>query len=376
MVIFLPVEYSIKLLGLKPTLICLITLMLTLINFVPLYGSTGSALFSAVIIYFFVGLTLTVSRQEHQFNSIINSLDPISFDYRSLKFDTLLSKNTTIALLNSFRELSRINQQQINQLKEVNHSASQVIESTTCLSNNVEKQFNATSSTAAAITEMSQSISEVSSKVAAVHHSAKHADEIVQNGQIHITSLTGAILEVSKEVSQTQQGMQDLDELAQEVTLITESIRKISSQINLLGLNASIEAARAGSVGRGFTVVAEEVRNLAISTHSSSEHIANKINQVLSQSSDTVESMKLVVEKTNACGEKAKDVNKMLKEIALATDTVQQETEIVSVNAEQQVLATEEISQHVEQIVQSSEANADIAKQTELVAEHLRKLTH
>jgi len=375
-VIFLPVEYSIRLLGLKLTLICFITLMLSLINVVPFFGSTEAALFSAVIIYLFVGLTSTFSHQVHQLNSIINNLDPVSFDYRSLKFDTLLSKDTTIALLHSFRELSRINQQQKNQLKEVNHSASQVIETTTSLSNNVEKQFNATSSTAAAIVEMSQSISEVSSKISAVHSSAKHADEIVQSGQTHITSLTGAILEVSKEVSQTQQGMQDLDDLAQEVTLITESIRKISSQINLLGLNASIEAARAGSFGRGFAVVAEEVRNLAISTHSSSEHIAIKINQVLSQSSNTVESMKLVVDKTNACGEKAKDVNKMLEKIALATDSVQQETEVVSVNAEQQVLATEEISRHVDQIVQSSEANADIAKQTELVAEHLRKLTH
>jgi methyl-accepting chemotaxis protein len=376
MVIFLPVKYSIKLLGLKLTSLCFITLMVALINFAPFYGSTGTVLFSAVIIYLFTGLTLTFSGQENQFNSIINNIDPVSFDYRSLKIDTILSKSTIISLLHSFRELSRINQQQKNQLKEVNYSASQVIETTTSLSNNVEKQFNATSSTAAAIVEMSQSISEVSCKISAVHNSAKHADEIVQSGQIHITSLTSAILEVSKEVSQTQQGMQKLDELAQEVTLITESIRKISSQINLLGLNASIEAARAGSVGRGFSVVAEEVRNLAISTHSSSEHIANKINQVLSQSSDTVESMKLVVEKTNACGEKAKSVNKMLKQIALATHSVQQETEVVSVNAEQQVLATEEISRHVEQIVQSSEANADIAKQTELVAEHLRKLTH
>ena len=376
MVIFLPVEYLMRLSGLKLTLICFITLMLTLINVVPFFGSTEAALFSAVILYFYIGLTLTFSRQEHQFNSIINNIDPVSFDYRSLKFDTLLSKNTSIALLHSFRELSRINQQQKNQLKEVNHSASQVIETTISLSNNVEKQFNATSSTAAAIVEMSQSINEVSSKISAVHSSAMHADEIVQSGQSHITSLTGAMLEVSKEVSQTQQGMQDLDELAQEVTLITESIRKISSQINLLGLNASIEAARAGSFGRGFAVVAEEVRNLAISTHNSSDHIANKINQVLSQSSNTVESMKLVVDKTNACGEKAKNVNKMLEKIALATDSVQQETEVVSVNAEQQVLATEEISRHVEQIVQSSKANADIAKQTELVAEHLRKLTH
>ncbi|MFT6735220.1 MAG: methyl-accepting chemotaxis protein [Polaribacter sp.] len=376
MVIFLPVEYLIRLLGLKLTLMCFITLMLTLINAVPFFGSTEAALLSAVILYFFVGLTLTFSRQENQFNSIINNIDPVSFDYRSLKFDTLLSKNTSIALLQSFRELSRINQQQKNQLKEVNYSANQVIETTISLSKNVEKQFNATSSTAAAIVEMNQSISEVSSKISAVHSSAKHADKIVQSGQSHITSLSGAILEVSKEVSQTQKGMQDLDELAQEVTLITKSIRKISSQINLLGLNASIEAARAGSFGRGFAVVAEEVRNLAISTNSSSDHIANIINQVLNQSSITVASMKLVFDKTNACGEKAKNVNKMLEKIALATDTVQQETEVVSVNAEQQVLANEEISRHVEQIVQSSEANADIAKQTELVAEHLRKLTH
>jgi methyl-accepting chemotaxis protein len=376
MIIFLPIKFSIKLLGVKLTLLCFITFLLTLVNVIPFYGSIGSALFSALIFYFFIGLTLTFSRQEHQFNLKVNNLDPLSFDYRTLNFDTLLSKNTTIALLHSFRELSRINQQQKNQLKEVNHSASEVIETTTSLSSNVEKQFNATSSTAIAIVQMSQCIGEVSRKIAAVHHSAQQADEVVKNGKIHITLLTSAILEVSKEVSQTQQGMQALDELAQEVTLITESIRKISSQINLLGLNASIEAARAGSFGRGFAVVAEEVRNLAISTHNSSENIATKINQVLSQSRKTVESMKLVVEKTNLCGEKAKCVNKILKKIALATDSVQQETEVVSANAEQQVLATEEISRHVEQIVQSSEANADIAKQTELVAEHLRKLTH
>jgi len=224
--------------------------------------------------------------------------------------------------------------------------------------------------------EMSHSISEVSSKISVVHHSAKQADEIAQSGKIHINSLTNSILEVRKEVSQTQQGMLELDELAQEITLFTESIQEISSQINLLGLNASIEAARAGSFGRGFSIVAEEVRNLAKSTHSSSEHIANKINKVISQSSETVESMKRVADKTNTCGEKARIVNKMLKEIALKTDSAQQETEVVTVNAQQQVLATEEISQHVEKIVHSSEDNADIAKQTELVAEYLRKLTH
>jgi methyl-accepting chemotaxis protein len=158
--------------------------------------------------------------------------------------------------------------------------------------------------------------------------------------------------------------------------LVTESIRKISSQINLLGLNASIESARAGSFGRGFAVIAEEVRNLAISTNNSSDHIANIINQVLSQSSNTVKSIKLVFDKTNACSEKAKNVNKMLEKITWATDTVQQETEVVSINVEQKVLATEEISRHVERIVQSTEANADIAKQTELVAEHLKKLTY
>jgi methyl-accepting chemotaxis protein len=155
MVIFLPVEYLIRLLGLK----------LTLINAVPFFGSVEAALFSAVILYFFVRLTLTFSHQEHQFNSIINNIDPVSFDYRSLKFDTLLSKNTSIALLQSFWELSRINQQQKNQLKEVNHSARQVIKTTISLSKNVENQFNATSSTAAALVEMSPSMSEVSSKI-------------------------------------------------------------------------------------------------------------------------------------------------------------------------------------------------------------------
>jgi len=137
MFIFLPLEFSIRLLGLRFTLICFITLILALINFVPFHRGIESAIFSAVIIYYFFGLFRIFSRQKHLFNSLIYNLDPVSFDYRNLKLDTLLSKDTTVALLYSFRELSRINQQQKNQLNTLNHSSNQIIKNTTTLSNNV-----------------------------------------------------------------------------------------------------------------------------------------------------------------------------------------------------------------------------------------------
>lgn len=375
MIIFLPVHYLIKLLGLKLLLSCFVALMLTLFYLIMLIGGLHASLFTFLIIYLFIGIALTLSRQVQQFNTVIKNFNPEDFDYRTLKFDNLLSQSTVISLLLSFREITRVNQQQANQLKEVNHSASQVIETAESVSGNVKKQFDATSSTAAAILEMSQSIGEVSDKIAKVHLSAKHADETVQSGKAHIALLTESISEVSEEAAKTQQSMYLLDGLAREVTEITDSIQNISAQINLLALNASIEAARAGSYGRGFAVVAAEVRNLANRTHDFSEHIINKINLVLNKSNEAVESIKLVVEKAGVCDEKACCVNSMLENIASATSSVQQETEIVSVNAEQQALATEEISEHVEQVVHSSKDNAAIAKQAELVAAHLRKLT-
>jgi len=375
MIIFLPVHYLIKLLGLKLLVSCFVALMLILVYLIMLLGGLHASLFTILIIYLFIGVALTLSGQVQQFNTVIKNFTPEDFDYRTLKFNTLLPQSTVISLLLSFREITRVNQEQTNQLKEVNHSASQVIETAESVSGNVKKQFDATSSTAAAILEMSQSIGEVSDKIAKVHLSAKHADETVQSGKSHIALLTKSISEVSEEAEKTQKSMHLLDELAREVTEITDSIQNISTQINLLALNASIEAARAGSYGRGFAVVAEEVRNLANRTHDFSEHIINKINLVLNKSNEAVESIKLVVEKAGVCDEKACCVNSMLENIASATNSVQQETEIVSVNAEQQALATEEISEHVEQVVHSSKANAAIAKQTELVAEHLRKLT-
>jgi methyl-accepting chemotaxis protein len=375
MIAFLPIKYLVRLLGLKFTIAFFIALVLALIYFITLTKSITTIVLALTLTYLFMGLTLILSSQLNQFNRIINNFDPDNFDYRTLKFDDLLSKNTILPLLLSFRELTRINDQQKDQLKEVGHSATQVIETAQSVSKNVKLQFDATSSTASAILEMNQSICEVSNKISATHLSAKQANNIAQNGQDQITSLAESITEVSNVTIETQQGMHALDQLAQEVTLITESIQNISSQINLLALNASIEAARAGSYGRGFAVVAEEVRNLAESTHSSSDHIANKINMVLSKSNETVKRMKLVVDKTNTCNEKAFNVNTILNDIALATDSVQQETEIVSVIAEQQALATQEISEHIEQVVHSSEANANTAQQAELVADHLRKLT-
>lgn len=188
-------------------------------------------------------------------------------------------------------------------------------------------------------------------------------------------SLSNAVTNVNKRAKITQQRMVSLNELVINVEKITESIQQISQQINLLALNASIEAARAGEFGLGFAVVAEEVRALAKRTHNSTDSIVANIDDVLKESSEIVSTMSEVVIQTDVCLQKVNEVDISFNDIEKATEQVKHQMEIVSNVSTEQAAATHEISEHIAQVVLGAQANSDIAVQSQLVANHLRKLT-
>lgn len=333
------------------------------------------AVFSALTLYVLGGLIWLNLSYVNQVLDAIRTVSPNQFDSRAIAINETLPHDTASKLMSPLRELSRINEVHSAKMKEVAYSASQVIETANAVSQNVQNQSDATSSTASAIVEMTHSLQEVNDKISGVHVASQDAATMAKTGQESLTELKDSIKLVSNEANDTQLRMQDLKELAASVEDSSHAIQTIAQQTNLLALNASIEAARAGQFGAGFAVVAEEVRELANRSHQAAEEIVTAALSVLQQSNDIVENMANVVVKTTDCSNKAMSVETVLRQIEDLTVEVQSRMEIVSTNAEQQSIATNEIANHIEQVALGAKANADIAKQSETVASHLKSLT-
>ncbi len=373
--LFYPVDYLIKGLGLNYTIWLMILIFMLCISTSLYFNQQLFIMLGSVFLYIFSGVFLFITHEINQFKLLLTNIDANNFDYRHIGDSSWLFSSSLAELLRTYRELSRINNAYSARMSEVEHSSVQVIYTANQVADNVKKQSDSTHSTAAAIVEMSQSLTDVSDKIKSVHDAANQASLVAEEGRKDVTALHNEIRHVERCAKRTQQEMILLDRSSEIVLKMTESIQQISKQTNLLALNASIEAARAGEFGRGFSVVAEEVRALAEKSNDSAINIIDSVTTVREQSQSIVESMTDVVTRTHHCIRQSKTVDKALAVIETETSNVKEEVAIISINAEQQQAATLEISENVESVVEGARSNADIAKQAELVAFHLKKLT-
>lgn len=372
---FHPVSYLIKGLGLNYTIWLMILLFVFCISGHFYFNQQSFITLSSVFLYIFSGVFLLITHEIKQFKLLLTNIDAKDFDYRHISDNSWLFSSSLPELLRIYRELSRINTAFSARMSEVEHSSVQVIYTANQVAKNVKKQSDSTHSTAAAIVEMSQSLTDVSDKINSVHDAANQASLVAEEGRKDVTALHNDISHVGSCAKRTQQEMILLDQSSEIVLKMTESIQQISKQTNLLALNASIEAARAGEFGRGFSVVAEEVRALAEKSNDSAINIIESVTKVRQQSKTIVESMADVVTCTNHCISQSNTVDNALAVIEKETFNVKEEVKIISINADQQKTATLEISEHIELVVEGARSNADIAKQAELVAFHLKNLT-
>lgn len=341
-------------------------------NYYPEFNLTPLLL---IFVYLLLGIIYIFNSQLTQIKYVIEKINMKNFDHRDICFNSLIDSSFLEQLLKTYRELGRMNTQHEERNKEVEYSAIQVIDTSSKVKENVKSQSDATNSTAAAITEMSQSLDEVNGEITNTLNSSCLASDISYQGKQSLTSLNQAVEDVGQQAQSTQKRMISLNKLVINVEKITESIQQISQQTNLLALNASIEAARAGQFGRGFAVVAEEVRALAERTHLSTDTIVANISEVLIESKEIVETMNDVVNQADICLLKVNEVDTAFSDINQATEAVKEQMEIVSSASTQQAMATNEIAEHIERVVLGAQANAEIAIQSESVANHLRKLT-
>ncbi len=244
---------------------------------------------------------------------------------------------------------------------------------------NVEKsahaQNEATSSAAAAIEEVTVSIGEVAANAQQTRTTADEASVAARNGAEVTGSARDAIRSLAETVGRSAGRVETLDKRSEEISRITGVIKEIADQTNLLALNAAIEAARAGEQGRGFAVVADEVRKLAERTAGATQEISAMIESIRGETAEAVSGMRAgagqVAQGVGLVDQAASVLREINDEMERTSHMV---ADISHASSEQQAAMTQ-LAQNVEQVAVMTEQNVAVVGQTKNTVDRLHAVT-
>jgi aerotaxis receptor len=235
-------------------------------------------------------------------------------------------------------------------------------------------QHTETDQLAVALNEMAATSQEVARNTAAAAAAARQADTETQAGREVVNQAIDAIDHLAQEVVSAADVIHRLEAESAKIGTVLDVIRSIAEQTNLLALNAAIEAARAGEQGRGFAVVADEVRSLASRTQLATQEIQQMIGNLQSGANEAVRVMDQGRSKAQASVQEAARVGTTLATIARAVDTINEMNTQIASAAEEQSAVTETLNRNVTTISQLSHKTADIARDTARDSEQLSAL--
>ena len=238
----------------------------------------------------------------------------------------------------------------------------------------IERQSMETDQAATAVNQMTAAVEEVARNAVSASQSTQDSQRSAKVGQERVTQTIASIEKLSATVQQTGIEVEGLAKQAQDIARVVEVIRSIAEQTNLLALNAAIEAARAGEQGRGFAVVADEVRALAHRTQTSTQEIEQMIAKIQVCSSEAVLSMGLNRTEAVDSLKIAHEAGTAITQITRAIEDINERNLLIATASEEQAHVARSVDQNLISIRDLSIQSSSAAGQTSIASNELSKL--
>lgn len=259
--------------------------------------------------------------------------------------------------------------------QDVDRQASRVNDTATMSSEASARQMDETNQITDAMHQMVDAVQEVAESALRVSDSANNAEQDTETGRQVVADTVGTINRLASEIDDAVKVINRVSEDSDSISQVLVEIKAIAEQTNLLALNAAIEAARAGEQGRGFAVVADEVRSLSQRTHKSTEEIEGMISRLQSGVKDAVSAMTNSHEVTETTVTKSSQVTEALDRIAHGISTIVDMSHQIAQAAEEQAAVAKNVNTNVEEIGELGQRTAANAEETLGASREMSDLT-
>jgi methyl-accepting chemotaxis protein len=285
-------------------------------------------------------------------------------------------RDSVIASLSAMRDALRKLVAEIGAgAQAVRASAQEALGTSGRLAGLVAHQSDETSAAAATIEELTVSVGQIADSARAAESAAVEARKTAESGARAIADGLGRINQIAESVRNAEAAMSELGVKAREISTVVRVISEIAEQTNLLALNAAIEAARAGEAGRGFAVVADEVRGLAERTSISTAEITRVVDSIQSVAADTQSKMGAVATQVRGQEQVSAEVSEAIGGISAAAARVSTAVTEMSGSLEEQTQASNGIARKVEEIARMNESSDATAREVSALARALDELS-
>ena len=276
-----------------------------------------------------------------------------------------------LALKMQASELNAVVGRIVDGSEQVLHAASVSKENGQKTSVNLDKQNTETDQIAAAINQMSATVNDMSNNTKSASEAAAEAQDATSAGMETVGKTVDAIQHLAKQLSEASSVISKLEEHGKRIGAVSDVIQGIAEQTNLLALNAAIEAARAGEQGRGFAVVADEVRALAQRTQESTSEIQDVISQIQNGTQQAVDAMARGTSLSEECVSSAEQAGDVLRRSQKLVSDINDRNHQVATAVNEQATVSNEMNGNIQSISELSLKTIDISNQSVLEAEKL-----